>query len=185
MGRNLGGASSRCEGVPPGAVALSADRPGRHRPLASLPGDRGDPIEIRVVVEDNQAAMLGRRGDQKVGDLAAALVTLERGHSREAAADRMPAATSRVEAFEGGRFCPNRHRAEAVGAGIDSSHRGGVDLAFAPDLPGDRRQKANTTQLEIELGGGFFDHGFASIGCQSAGARLEVEGATDEGLANL
>ena len=43
-------------------------------PLASLPGDGRDPIEVRVVVKHRQAVRLRRRGDEEVGQLSAALM---------------------------------------------------------------------------------------------------------------
>jgi hypothetical protein len=39
-----------------------------------LAGNRSDPIEICVVVEDGEAARLSGSGDQEIGHLAATLV---------------------------------------------------------------------------------------------------------------
>ena len=51
---------------------LSVDGPGGDYPFAGLAGDPADQVEVRVVVKQDEAALLGRGGDQEVGDLAAA-----------------------------------------------------------------------------------------------------------------
>jgi hypothetical protein len=51
---------------------VSVDGPGGDYPFAGLAGDPADQVEVRVVVKQDEAALLGRGGDQEVGDLAAA-----------------------------------------------------------------------------------------------------------------
>lgn len=51
---------------------LSVDGPGGDYPFAGLAGDPADQVEVRVVVKQDEAALLGRGGDQEVGNLAAA-----------------------------------------------------------------------------------------------------------------
>ena|SRR5712691_6150455 len=51
---------------------LSVDGPGGDHPFAGLAGDPADQVEVRVVVKQDETALLGRGGDQEVGDLAAA-----------------------------------------------------------------------------------------------------------------
>ena len=48
------------------------DGPGGDYPFAGLAGDPADQVEVCVVVKQDEAALLGRGGDQEVGDLAAA-----------------------------------------------------------------------------------------------------------------
>jgi len=50
----------------------SVDGPGGDYPFAGLAGDPADQVEVRVVVKQDEAAPLGRGGDQEVGDLTAA-----------------------------------------------------------------------------------------------------------------
>ncbi len=54
--------------------AGSVDVAGGNDPLGGLAGDRGDPIEVRVVVEDREATQFGCRGDQEVRHLATPLM---------------------------------------------------------------------------------------------------------------
>jgi hypothetical protein len=45
-------------------MGSQSTRPGGYYPLAGLPGNGGDLVEVAVVVEHGQAACLGRGGDQ-------------------------------------------------------------------------------------------------------------------------
>ncbi len=50
----------------------AVDGSGGDHPFAGLAGDPADQVEVRVVVKQDEVALLGRGGDQEVGDLAAA-----------------------------------------------------------------------------------------------------------------
>lgn len=52
----------------------SVDRAGWHDPLAGLGRDRSDPIEVGVVMKDDQALNFGGGGYQEVRHLPAALM---------------------------------------------------------------------------------------------------------------
>lgn len=48
----------------------SVDGAARHDPVAALPRDSGDEIEVAVIVEDRQPDLLGSGRDQQIRDLA-------------------------------------------------------------------------------------------------------------------
>ena len=54
---------------------LQLNGAGRDGPLAGLSGNRRDPVEVGVVVQDGEVAGLGGGGDQQVGHLAAPLMS--------------------------------------------------------------------------------------------------------------
>ena len=55
---------------------MSVDGAGRHHPLAGLPGDFGDEVEVCVLTEHRDGRFFGSRGHQKVWYLAAPLAAL-------------------------------------------------------------------------------------------------------------
>jgi hypothetical protein len=53
---------------------VSVNGAGLHHPLASLPGDFGDEVELCVVMEHGDGQFFGSRGHEKVGYLAGPLL---------------------------------------------------------------------------------------------------------------
>jgi hypothetical protein len=56
------------------AGRVSVDGARGNDPFARLPGDGGDAVEVRVVVKHRQAVRLGRRRNEEIRQLSAALM---------------------------------------------------------------------------------------------------------------
>jgi len=101
-------------------VLCSRSAAGRNDPLAALPSDRSDEIEVGVIVEDDRTELLGGSGYQEVWDLAAPLADLIVGKGHRSAIGTLLERTSRYVLLlhlpEGGTAeAVNAAMAEAIG----------------------------------------------------------------------